>query len=306
MFILNFLDKDKEAKQKKNNNNIFRKQLFSQNIKSPKKNSNKNQINIKLNFNSEIINNNYNQQIDHMNNNNCNSSTNNNPSSMKYKQKTTLQDNNNAISYEDINKEKDKMISILQKELETNQGILIKLYKEKEDIPLSFCESEEIDNNRKVLTTKGSMRLTSSGKFNQLSSSNLNGFSSLNINKPVGSPRCFSSSLNFDSDSTGITNNQQPNNLLASSLSLGIFKTMRRSEHNTATNSTKNIGIGKPQLNKIGKLKTDEYNKANKLRIASSSTLITNSPTESLQSQCIALKQRTKRLLESYYSILVD
>lgn len=277
LFVLNFLDKEKETKSKKNTN-TFRRQLLSQNVKKQDKAKENNQINIKLNFNSEIINNNYNQHIE---NNNT------------IKQKTHSESH---MPSEDLIKEKDKMISILQKELKINQDILNRLNKERDEVPQSFSESEEIDN-RKLLTTKSSMNLTSNGKFGQkLSTSNTNVFSSPNIHKAYASPRCFSSSLNFDNDVIGMN---QLNNLLSNTLTFGKTKSIRLSELNTPSNSSKNI---KNNLQYNKQIKQEQTQKmSNRIKVGSYTSLCTN---KTLQSQCETLKERTKLLLNIYNCVL--
>lgn len=276
---MNFLDKEKEIKSKKSTNTFLR-QLLSQNVKNNDKAKENNQINIKLNFNSEIINNNYNQHIE------------SNSNTTKHKTHSEI-----LMPYEDLIKEKEKMITVLQKELKINKDVLNKLNKEKDEVPQSFSESEEVDNNRKLLTTKSSMSLTSNRKFgHKLSTSNTNVFSSPNIHKPYASPRCFSSSLNFDSEAIGIN---QLNSALSNTLTYAKTKPIRFSELNTPNNSSKNI---KNHFQSSKTMKPDQTQKTNsKFKFGSYTSLCTN---ETLKSQCEALKERAKSLLRNYNGLL--
>lgn len=251
---------------------------------------NNNQINIRLNLNSEVINNNYNSH-------------------------TTK----NKNVFDEIIKEKDKQISRLQHELINSQNLINKLQKEKETLATTMTmqnlmnsnfENEEItttSNNRAISTTKslGNIKTNpvisnNNTKKNYYNTNN----NSINTNhitnnflisspksKRILSPKYFSSTIpNYNPE-------HYKSGTSSPTTSLNVFrggksKTLRlintNNNFNNNTNSTNNNLSG-----------IDEFScrsqKASMCQLSSIDNLI---------NLCEGLKNRTRKVLDHYWNVV--
>lgn len=321
-FILGLLDnKDLKPKKKTKNNfannnstgnsnntnstansvtNTFRNQFLSlqskkfdsgknitKNLLSPTHSSKEsnNQINIRLNLNSEIINNNY----------------------------THTSKNKNV---DEVIKEKDKQIARLQRELMNSQNLINKLQKEKETLTTTmtmqnlmnsnYYDNEEMttmSNNKGITTTKslGNIRSNTNGVSQKKTNYFYTNNNSINTNhitnnflisspksKRILSPKFFSSTignLNGEHFKTGASSPTSSLNVFRG----GKSKTIRlgNSNHNN-TNST------------VNNLSGEFTSKSQKSSMCQLSSL------ENLVNVCEQLKKRTKKVLDRYWSVVYN
>ena len=321
-FILGLLDnKDLKPKKKTKNNfannnstgnsnntnstansvtNTFRNQFLSlqskkfdsgknitKNLLSPTHSSKEssNQINIRLNLNSEIINNNY----------------------------THTSKNKNV---DEVIKEKDKQIARLQRELMNSQTLINKLQKEKETLTTTmtmqnlmnsnYYDNEEMttmSNNKGITTTKslGNIRSNTNGVSKKKTNYFYTNNNSINTNhitnnflisspksKRILSPKFFSSTignLNGEHFKTGASSPTSSLNVFRG----GKSKTIRLgNSNNNNTNST------------VNNLSGEFTSKSQKSSMCQLSSL------ENLVNVCEQLKKRTKKVLDRYWSVVYN
>lgn len=320
-FILGLLDnKDLKPKKKTKNNfannnstgnsnntnstansvtNTFRNQFLSlqskkfdsgknitKNLLSPTHSSKEssNQINIRLNLNSEIINNNY----------------------------THTSKNKNV---DEVIKEKDKQIARLQRELMNSQTLINKLQKEKETLTTTmtmqnlmnsnYYDNEEMttmSNNKGITTTKslGNIRSNTNGVSQKKTNYFYTNNNSINTNhitnnflisspksKRILSPKFFSSTignLNGEHFKTGASSPTSSLNVFRG----GKSKTIRLGNSNNNTNNT------------VNNLSGEFTSKSQKSSMCQLSSL------ENLVNVCEQLKKRTKKVLDRYWSVVYN
>lgn len=321
-------DKNKEKKQKHNTSNAFRNKMFSQ----PKKDLTKEHycMNINLHLNSEVFNHcNTTQKDSNIIRQSCNKNSNShNNSNSNNKLRNNKHISKVHLIHDDILKEKDKMILILQKELKVNKEMLFKLFKNKGDksqyISLNE-ESMQYDNqhNQNLISNNHIPPTKSLRSINILSYNNNNHYHNrhiFNSNNTLSTPNlnekailhhyCSSSSLNLETDAFTKNNNRSNSNNRTINISLTLL--------NSLTNETvKPIRLTDVNSNHIDKGKSNNNNKLSgkkvnktkitKIKVVSLSSFQgSQSAVEVLRSQCEAIKYRTKLLLHEYNKVLIQ
>ena len=259
-------------------------------------------INIRLNLNSEIINNNF---------NNCYTST---------KQKNFHKSRSNINLNEKL-KEKDKLITKLQKELLQSQELLNKIQKDKQnELSMTYNTIKKIDsldkNNNRSLTAllstpsllkfnnnnrvKGSIKKNTYNVFNSGFYSNNNRQYKITSSSPKQNYiRCFSSSphrfFNYNLD-----NLESYNSNFSTKNSL-YQKSNKKFNQNSNSNiyMRKNQKYSSPEdIYFTRQISNSNYNNLNKNKN-------NNSQSEFID-KCQKLKKRAKLLLNNYISLIKE